>query len=116
MRRWEVRLFFVAMPQIKKCSQVSFLQNFRGVPCATLQDDEAAFGEMDVQGKGLVDLHELPDALRVMGKSERDVLQLLKELVCRLVLEHPGSMEFLCSTVLLYIVEHHKIPRLRHPR
>ena len=50
----------------------------------TSQDDEAAFGEMDAQGKGLVDLHELADALRVMGESERDVLQLLKELVAPL--------------------------------
>ena len=39
---------------------------------------------MDAQGKGLVDLHELADALRVMGEPERDVLQLLKELVAPL--------------------------------
>ena len=42
------------------------------------------FGEMDAQGKDLVDLHELADALRVMGESERDVLQLLKGLVAPL--------------------------------
>ena len=59
-------------------------QKFEGVFSVTSQDDEAAFGEMDAQGRGLVDLHELADALRVMGESERDVLQLLKELVAPL--------------------------------
>ena len=59
-------------------------QKFEDVFSVTSQDDEAAFGEMDAQGKGLVDLHELADALRVMGESEHDVLQLLKELVALL--------------------------------
>ena len=35
---------------------------------------------MDVP-TGLVDMYELADALRVLGKSERDIQQLLKELV-----------------------------------
>ena len=59
-------------------------QKIEDVFSVTSQDDEAAFGEMDVQGKGLVDLHELAVALRVKGKSERDVLQLLKELAAPL--------------------------------
>ena len=52
-------------------------QNFRGVPVVTPQDDEAAFGEMEVQGTGLVDKHELTDALREMGNSERVIQQVL---------------------------------------
>ena len=59
-------------------------QKFEDVFSVTSQDDEVVFGEMDAQGKGLVDLHELADALRVMSESERDVLQLLKELVAPL--------------------------------
>ena len=59
---------------------VAAMQNFRGVSSVTPQDDEAAFRKMDVQGTGLVDMYELADALRVMGKSERDVQQLLDEL------------------------------------
>ena len=59
-------------------------QKFEDVFSVTSQDDEAAFGEMDAQGKVFVDLLELADALRVMGESERDVLQLLKELVAPL--------------------------------
>ena len=55
------------------------MQNFRGVPDVTPQIDEAAFGKVDIQGTGLVDMQA--DALRVMGKSERDIQQLLKELV-----------------------------------
>ena len=58
---------------------VAAMQNFRGVPGVTPQD--AAFGKMDVQGTGLVDMYKLADALRVMGKSERDIQQFLKELV-----------------------------------
>ena len=57
---------------------VTAMQNFRGVPSVTPQDDEAAFWK---SGTGLVDIYELADALRVMGKSERDIQQLLKELV-----------------------------------
>ena len=41
---------------------------------------EAAFGKVDAPGTGLVDIYELADALRVMGKSERDIQQLPKEL------------------------------------
>ena len=60
---------------------VTAMQNFRGVPGVTPQGVEAVFGKVDVQGTGLVDTFELADALRVMGKSERDIQQLLKELV-----------------------------------
>ena len=51
------------------------------VPDVTLQDDDAAFGKVDGQGTGLVGIYELADALRVMGKSERDIQQLLKDFV-----------------------------------
>ena len=54
---------------------VTAMHNFRGVPGVTPEDDEAAFGEMDVQGTGFVDMYELADALRVMGKSEREASQ-----------------------------------------
>ena len=42
-------------------------QNFEDVFSVTPQDDEAVFGEMDVQGTCLVDKHELVVALREMG-------------------------------------------------
>ena len=58
---------------------VTAMQNFRGV--LGVNPHDAAFGEMDVQGTGLIDMNELADALRVMGKSERDIQQLLKDLV-----------------------------------
>ena len=64
---------------------VAAMQNIQGVSSVTRQDDEAAFGEMDVQGTGLVDMYELADGLRVMGKSERDIRQLIKELVHALI-------------------------------
>uniref|UniRef100_A0A7S1A2L0 EF-hand domain-containing protein n=1 Tax=Noctiluca scintillans TaxID=2966 RepID=A0A7S1A2L0_NOCSC len=52
-------------------------QNFGGLFGGTPQDEEAAFRKMDVKGTGLVDKHELADALREMGKSEREIQQLL---------------------------------------
>ena len=52
-------------------------QNFRGVPIVTPQDDEAAFGKVDVQGTGLVDKRELVVSLREMGKPEREIQRLL---------------------------------------
>ena len=36
------------------------------MPSVTPQDDEAVFGEMDVQGTDLVDMHQLAVAFRVM--------------------------------------------------
>ena len=41
------------------------------------QDDESAFGEMDVQGICPVDKHELMVALREMGKKECEIQRLL---------------------------------------
>jgi Ca2+-binding EF-hand superfamily protein len=52
-------------------------QNFGGLFGSTPQDEEAAFRKMDVKGTGLVDKHELADALRGMGKSEREIQHLL---------------------------------------
>uniref|UniRef100_A0A7S1A3Y7 EF-hand domain-containing protein n=1 Tax=Noctiluca scintillans TaxID=2966 RepID=A0A7S1A3Y7_NOCSC len=52
-------------------------QNFGGLFGSTPQDEEVAFRKMDVKGTGLVAKHELATALREMGKSEREVQQLL---------------------------------------
>ena len=52
-------------------------QNFEDVFSVTPQDDEAAFGEMDVKGTCLVDKHELVVTLRDMGKSECEIRRLL---------------------------------------
>ena len=52
-------------------------QNFEDVFSVTPQDDEAAFGEMDVQGTCLVDKHESVVALREMGKTECEIQRLL---------------------------------------
>ena len=52
-------------------------QNFDDVSSVTPQDDEAVFGEMDVQGTCLVDKHELMVALREMGKTECEIQRLL---------------------------------------
>ena len=65
------------------------MQKFRGVPVVTPQEDEAAFGEMDVLGTGLVDVHELAEALRVMGHllnrifTTSTCLWSVRELLCR---------------------------------
>ena len=48
---------------------------------------------MDVQGTGLVDMYELADALRVMSKSERDIQQLLKELVAPFPQPYPHKAD-----------------------
>ena len=72
----------------KHCPVVSShisMQSFRRESCFTPQDDEAAFGEMDVQGTGLVDMYELADALRVMGKSECEIQQLLASISVNVV-------------------------------
>ena len=47
------------------------------MPGVTPQDDEAAFGKVDVQSTGHVDKHELVVALREVGKAEREIQRLL---------------------------------------
>jgi len=52
-------------------------RNFEGMFGATPEDEEAAFRKIDLDGSGKVDKHELATALREMGRSEREVQQLL---------------------------------------
>ena len=61
--------FLIFLPPMS----VKAMQKFRGVTSGTPQDGEAVLGKVDVQGTGLVDIYELADALRVPGKSERDI-------------------------------------------